>query len=76
MPVVHNGMEIIGGNTPPNLDCEPCIKGKQACTEIRKETDTLACADEVLGHQHRVLHSYVGGKYTSGEAHSCRKRVC
>ena len=42
------GMEIIGGNNPSFHICEPCIKGKQICAEIHRETDT--CADVVLSH--------------------------
>jgi len=41
------GMEISGGYTPSSQICEPCVKGKQTCAEIRKETDTQA--DLILG---------------------------
>jgi hypothetical protein len=48
--MVHKGivksMEITGGSTPSTV-CEPCVKGKQTCTKIRKETETRA--DTVLG---------------------------
>jgi hypothetical protein len=40
------GMEITGGSTPSTI-CEPCIKGKQTCAKICKETETRA--DAVLG---------------------------
>ena len=41
------GMEIIGGNKPSTSICKPCIKGKQTCAKICKETNT--CTDLVLG---------------------------
>jgi len=34
------GMDITGGYTPSSQICKPCVKGKQTCAEIRKETDT------------------------------------
>ena len=40
-------MEISGGG-PAIMHCEPCIKGKQTCSEILKETTSRA--DTVLGH--------------------------
>ena len=40
-------MVIISNSSPSSHICEPCIKGKQTCAEIQKETDTHA--DLVLG---------------------------
>jgi hypothetical protein len=49
------GMEITG-KAKSTLPCEPCLVGKQACTEISKSTET--CSDEVLG----CIHSDICGK--------------
>src|SRR5713226_9326634 len=40
-------MEISGGPSPPN-PCEPCLKGKQPCTNISKTMRDHAST--VLGH--------------------------
>jgi len=40
-------MDITGGYTPSPQICEPCVKGKQTCAKIRKETETQA--DLILG---------------------------
>jgi GAG-pre-integrase domain len=57
------GMEISGSATT-TTPCEPCLKGKQMCTEIQKITETHA--DVVLGR----VFSNVCGKLATCSHHN------